>query len=111
MLVRGHQNLAVPMFADKRIVVLNQCASTQVDTNIKWLSLELPDTPEEEHHMGRRLKERKLQPKELGLLAYPNKNSNRGAALAAAGLDFFMQRVEQVYLHDTLFPAGVGQLG
>jgi hypothetical protein len=82
-----------------------------VDTNSKWMNLELPDTPEEEHHMGLQLKQRKLQPRELTIYGRKSKNSSRGEALAAAGLDFFMQRVQDVCFEDSVFPAGIAQVG
>jgi hypothetical protein len=61
--------------------------------------------------MGLRLKQRKLQPKDLRIIGRKSKNSSRGDALAAAGLDFFMQRVEKVRLDDTAFPAGIAKVG
>jgi hypothetical protein len=84
---------------------------TQVDTNISRLHLQLPDTPEEEHHMGLRLKQRKLQPKDLAIYGNRCKNSSRGDALAAAGLEFFMQRVQKVYVEEIVFPAGIAKVG
>jgi hypothetical protein len=73
--------------------------------------LQLPDTHKEEHYMGLRLKQRRLQPQRLVINGRKSKNSNRGDALAAAGLDFFMQRVQEATIDDTVFPAGIAQVG
>jgi hypothetical protein len=82
----------------------------QVDTNIEWLELELPDTPEKEHQMGLRLKQRRVQPKDLSIIGRKSKNNNTGEALAAAGLDFFMHRVQEVSIYDSAFSAGIVQV-
>jgi hypothetical protein len=91
-------------------LILTKVLCTQVDTNISSLTLRLPDTPEEEQHIGLRLKQRKLQPKSITLQGSESKNSRRGDALAAAGLDMFMQRVTQATIIDDTFPVGMAKV-
>jgi hypothetical protein len=66
-----------------------------MDRHVSSWALELPDTLQEEQQLTQRLQQSKLQPTNLHFYNSHGQQEGAGDALAAAGLNSFMQQVEK----------------
>jgi hypothetical protein len=83
----------------------------QVNKHIHYWRLQLSETLEEEEQLAQKLQQSQLQPTTLQLSGHYKRYESAGDALAAAGLNSFMEQVHKVTVRGRYFSLGIAQVG